>query len=136
MSKSPSSQFTLVPLSRADFNGQGRRTGVWLTLDRQRRLALSSEYRRKIGIKGIAGVPIYVAIDPAEMVIAIVKQDVTRTIANAASLRVNKDGYIYARALFDKLALKPEDGPHRFEYLGPIDHDGTRWDGFRLVAED
>lgn len=136
MSNKPTPQFTLEPLSRADFNGQGRRTGVWLTLDRQKRLALSADYRRKLGIFNIGSVPVYVAIDPAEMVIAIVKQDVTRTIANAASLRVNKDGYIYARALFDKLALKPEDGPHRFAYIGPIDHDGTRWDGFRLVVED
>lgn len=129
-------QFTLHLISNADVNGQGRRGGEWVTLDKQGRLALSVEFRKRLGIKGIGSVPVYIAVDPAEMVIAIVKQDVTRTVANAASMRVNRDGYVYGRAVFAKLALSTADAPHRFEYLGPIDHDGTRWDGFRLVSAD
>lgn len=133
MPKTPASQFTLQPISPRDMNGQGRRGGEWITLDKQGRLALSAEYRQRISIKGIGGIPVYIAVDPAQMVIAIVKQDVTRTVANAASLRVNRDGYVYGRAVFAKLALERANGPYRFEYLGPIDHDGTRWDGFRLA---
>lgn len=129
------SQFDLQPISPKDVNGQGRKGGVWLTLDKQGRIALSAEFRKKLGIKGIGSIPIYVAVDPAQMVIAIVKQDVTRTLANAASLRVDKSGYVYGRAVFAKLALSTADAPHRFEYLGPIDHDGTRWDGFRLTED-
>ena len=132
---SKQSQFNLQPISPKDVNGQGRKGGVWLTLDKQGRLALSAEFRTKLGIKGIGSIPIYVAVDPAQMVIAIVKQDVTRTLANAASLRVDKSGYVYGRAVFAKLALSTADAPHRFEYLGPIDHDGTRWDGFRLTED-
>lgn len=136
MPKTPNTQFSLQPISPRDVNGQGRRGGTWLTLDKQGRLALSVEFRKKLGIKGIGSVPVYIAVDAAEMVIAIVKQDVTRTVANAASLRVNKDGYVYGRAVFAKLALTTADAPHRFEYLGPIDHGGTRWDGFRLITDD
>lgn len=136
MPKTPATQFTLQPISPRDVNGQGRRGGVWLTLDKQGRLALSVEFRKRLGIKGIGGIPVYIAVDPAELVIAIVKQDVTRTVANAASLRVNKDGYVYARAVFAKLALARADAPHRFEYLGKIDHGGTRWEGFKLIKAD
>lgn len=128
------SQFNLQPISPKDVNGQGRRGGVWITLDKQRRLALSAEFRRQLGIKGIP-TQVYVAVDPAQMVIAIVRQDVTRTVANAASMKANVDGYIYGRSVFDKLSLKAENGPYRFEYLGKIDHDGIRWDGFRLVQD-
>lgn len=127
------SQFDLQPISSRDVNGQGRRGGEWLTLDKQGRLALSVEFRKRLGIKGIGSIPVYVAVDPAQMVIAIVKQDVTRTVTNAATMRVNREGYVYGRAVFSKLALAREQGPYRFEYLGPIDHDGTRWDGFRLA---
>ena len=126
-------QFNLEPITDVDVVGQGRRGGVWVTLDKQGRLALSSEYRAKIGIKGYSA-HLYIAVDPAQMTIAIVKQDITRTVANAAALKVQKDGYVYARAVFAKLALKAEDGPYRFTYLGPIDHDGTRWDGFKLTG--
>lgn len=127
-------QFNLQPISPKDVNGQGRKGGVWITLDRQGRLALSAEFRNKLAIKGYTA-PVYLAVDPAQMVIAIVKQDVTRTVANAATMKVNIDGYVYGRAVFDKLALKREDGPYRFEYVGPIDHDGTRWEGFKLNTE-
>ena len=133
---SKQSQFNLQPISPKDVNGQGRKGGVWLTLDKQGRLALSAEFRTKLGIKGVSGTHLYVAVDPAQMVIAVVKQDVTRTQANAASMKVDKSGYIYGRAVYAKLALSTADAPHRFEYLGPIDHDGTRWDGFRLTTED
>lgn len=126
------SQFNLQPISPADVNGQGRKGGLWVTLDKQRRLALSADYRRHLGINGITS-NIYVAVDPAQMIIAIVKQDVTRTVVNAASLKANSDGYVYGRVMFDKLALKASGGPYRFEYVGKIDHDGTRWDGFRLA---
>ena len=127
-------QFNLQPITPKDVNGQGRRGGVWITLDKQGRLSLSSEYRNKLGIRGFSA-PVYIAVDPAQMVIALVKQDVTRTVANAASMKVNRDGYVYGGAVFEKLALKKSDGPYRFEFLGAIDHDGTRWDGFRLNTE-
>lgn len=124
-------QFNLEPITPQDY--RSRSGGIRLTLDKYGRLVLSSEYRKQLGIYGKPAY-IYVAVDPAQKTVAIVRQDVTKTVANAKAIRVQARGEAQGRAVNEKLALKAGERYH-FEYLGKIDHDGTSWDGFRMVDD-
>lgn len=104
-----------------------------MTLDKYGRLVLSSEYRKQLGIYGKPAF-IYIAVDPAEKIVAIVRQDVTKTVANAKAVRVQARGEASGNAIVRKLALTEGERYH-FAYIGKIDHDGTSWDGFRLVDD-
>lgn len=125
-------QFNLEPITPQDY--RSRSGGIRFTLDKYGRLVLSSEYRKQLGIYGKPAF-IYVAVDPAQKTVAIVRQDVTKTVANAKAIRVQARGEASGGAIVRKLALMEGERYH-FAYIGKIDHDGTSWDGFRLVEAD
>ena len=123
------SQFNLEPIAPSEINRRSR--GVRITIDSDGRMTLSAEYRKMLGIMGVPQ-HLYIAVDPASKIIAIVRQDVTRSVPNAGSIRITHRGEVKVAAVAAKLALSGK-GRHIFEYIGKIDHDGVSWDGFRMI---
>jgi hypothetical protein len=124
----------LTPITPNDVYRRGRPGGKFLTLDSQRRLALSAAFREELAIKGVSAW-IVVSYDVKTKTIGIVKQDVEK-VPNAHAFKVDQRGYISAGGpIMDKLGLSVDGAPYRFEDIGFIDEGGVRWRAFRLVDE-
>jgi hypothetical protein len=127
---SSNEKIQLTPLTPEDFGG--RRRGKSVTIDKQGRLALSTDLRRELAILGMPAL-VYVSLDVAQHVIGVVKSDVVTSPPNAKQAKVDKRGYTNGKPLLDKLGLTQAGGPYRFEYVGKIDSGGVDWFAFRLA---
>lgn len=103
-----------------------------LALDRYGRLRLNADITHHFGIYGKLGA-VYLAVDPANHVIAVRKYSVLRRTPGAYLFNVDKRGYVRADWLYAKLALHKADGPFQFEYAGDIDSQKARWLTFSLA---
>lgn len=121
----------LTPLTEADVSR--RRRGKYLTLDKYGRLMLSAEVRDMFGVRGLP-VTFALSYDVKTRTVGLVRQDVEK-VPNTVTFKIDRKGYTNGRAIADKLALSPEDAPHRFEFIGKIDDGGVDWFAFRLASE-
>lgn len=88
--------------------------GLFVSIDSQKRLCLSSALRRELGCLGIP-ISLYVGYDPVNRRIALAKPDVVRL----TDVRVHKfdvRGYSSAAALIDKYNIPPH--AHRYYFDG------------------
>ena len=129
-SKRTSNAIKLAPITLADV--KGRRHGAnALTIDRMGRLCLLTAVRSALAITDVNAF-IYISVDPAAKTVGIVRQDVVNAIPDAKAMRVDQRGYVPGRVILDKLGLRKEDGPYRFDFVGKIDSGGAHWHAFKL----
>jgi hypothetical protein len=91
------------------------RTGIFITLDRQQRLYLSSDARRETTIT--PGTDIIVGYDKANQRLVLAKSEIVR-VPNIRAFRLSDDSYIFARKIIHEIGVNPADLPIRFEYVG------------------
>jgi hypothetical protein len=110
------------------------RTGIFITLDRQQRLYLSSDARRETMIT--RGEKIVVGYDKANQRLVLAKAEVVR-VPNVRPWTVSHDHYIFARKIIEEIGVDPADLPVRFEFVG---RDFSEYDrgsfAFERVDED
>jgi hypothetical protein len=122
-------QMPFVPLQIA------RHGGVSLTIDKFRRIRISSAARKELALTTFT--PIIVSIDAENKRIGVVKSELAK-IPNASVLRHDKRGYLgiaTGKQVIDKLALTDADLPAKFEYVGKVDEGSVFWHTFELTAE-
>jgi hypothetical protein len=115
-----------------------RKYGKFITLDKQSRIMLSAEFRREFAsIQYEKEIPfdILVFLEKSRKIIGIVNAEKERMVAGD-KLRCDKRGYANGRDIAQAFRLDPRQGPYRFEYVGPSDHEGYRLDTFRLVEAE
>lgn len=91
------------------------RTGIFITLDKQFRLYLSSDARRETMID--RGDKIVVGFDKANQRLVLAKAAVVR-VPNIKPFRLNEDSYVFARKIIHEIGVNPADLPIRFEFVG------------------
>lgn len=109
-----------------------RRGGLKLTIDKVYRLRLSTEVAQKLAISTFNHVIVSVDVDNKR--VGIVKQGIYQ-IPNATTLKPDKRLYLGTKAgrmVCDKLAIKREDLPVTFEYIGRVDQGAVFWEAFEL----
>lgn len=115
---------------------EGRRGQVALTIDKFRRLRLSSAALKELAITTFT--PVVVSVDVDNMRLGFVKQELYK-VPNASVIRPDKRGYLgtsVGRMVIDKLALSIDDLPAKFEYIGKVDDGPTIWHTFELKKTD
>lgn len=119
----------LTPISAGGRFGQ-----KFLTIDKQLRLSFSSALRKELRLEsGLEWVVL--AVDPENMRIGVVRQDLAK-VKNVDAFRIDQRGYTSARTIIDKLAINKASLPIRFVDGGNLDEDGQRWRVFEMEAED
>jgi hypothetical protein len=113
-----------------------RQGGVSLTIDKLRRIRLSSAARKELALTNFT--PIIVSIDAENKRVGIVKQELAK-LPKASVLRHDKRGYLgiaTGKQVIDKLALTDADLPAKFEYVGKVDEGSVFWHSFELVSAE
>lgn len=109
------------------------RGGVSLTIDKLRRLRLSSAALKELGLTTFT--PVVVSVDVENKRVGVAKQELAK-VPNATVVRPDKRGYLgvaTGKLVVDKLALSEADLPLRFEYEGKIDDGAIFWHSFKRV---
>jgi hypothetical protein len=112
-----------------------RHGGVSLTIDKFRRIRLSSAARKELALTNFT--PIIVSIDAENKRVGVVKQELAK-LPKASVLRHDKRGYLgiaTGKQVVSKLALTDADLPAKFEYVGKVDEGSVFWHSFDLIAE-
>jgi hypothetical protein len=112
-----------------------RHGGISLTIDKFRRIRLSSAARKELALTTFT--PIIVSIDAENKRIGVVKSELAK-IPNASVLRPDKRGYLgvaTGKQVVSKLALTDADLPAKFTYVGKVDEGSVFWHSFELVAD-
>jgi hypothetical protein len=111
-----------------------RHGGVSLTIDKFRRIRISSAARKELALTTFT--PIIVSIDAENKRVGVVKQELAK-LPKASALRHDKRGYLgiaTGKQVIDKLALTDADLPAKFEYVGKVDEGSIYWHSFELIA--
>lgn len=101
-----------------------------LTIDKFRRLRLSSSALRELAITQFT--PVIVSVDVENKRIGIVKQELAK-VPNASVVKPDKRGYLgvaTGKMVVDKLAMTDDDLPARFNYVGKVDEGPVFWHAF------
>jgi bifunctional DNA-binding transcriptional regulator/antitoxin component of YhaV-PrlF toxin-antitoxin module len=101
-----------------------------ITVDRQGRICLSAEFRRKLGVKDGEHITLYVSYDKVNKRIGLAKPDIIRLV-NIRPYNFDKRGYSYAKKFLRDNEI-PYDTALNYEYDG----DELGWQTFRLVGYD
>jgi hypothetical protein len=112
------------PLQLARYGGSS------LTIDKFRRLSISSAAKKEIKLS--AHQYVVISVDVENKRIGIAKQELAK-VPNATAVSLDKRGYLGTKAgkeIANKLALTDGSFPAKFEYIGFIDENGVRWSGF------
>jgi hypothetical protein len=110
-----------------------RHGGSSLTIDKFRRLSISSAARKEL--KLTAHQYVVFSVDVENKRIGVVRQELAK-VPNATAVNLDKRGYFGTKAgkeICAKLALTDDVLPAKFSYIGFIDENGVRWSGFELV---
>lgn len=111
------------------------RGGISLTIDKFRRIRLSSSALKELALTTFT--PVIVSVDVENKRIGVVKQELAK-IPNASVVRPDKRGYLgvaTGKMAVDKLALTDDDLPARFNYVGKVDAGSVFWHAFELVRD-
>ena len=110
-----------------------RHGGVSLTIDKMRRIRLSSSALKELAITPFT--PVVVSVDVENRRIGVVKQDIAK-VPNASVVRPDKRGYLgiaTGKRVIEKLALTDDDLPAKFTYVGKVDEGSVFWHTFELA---
>ncbi|AYA77355.1 hypothetical protein DOE78_18930 [Bacillus sp. Y1] len=110
-----------------------RNNGASITLDKMRRLRLSSGAKSELKLAPYQHV--YVSVDVENKRIGVVRMDVAKLPGHAA-IKMDKRGYLgtaSGKAVASKLALTDEDLPAVFSFIGKTDEGGAYWATFELT---
>jgi hypothetical protein len=113
-----------------------RHGGISLTIDKLKRIRLSSSALKELALTNFT--PVIVSVDTENKRVGVVKSELAK-IPNASVVRPDKRGYLGIAAgkmVVDKLALTNADLPAKFEYVGKIDEGATFWHGFELIKNE
>jgi hypothetical protein len=113
-----------------------RHGGISLTIDKLKRIRLSSSARKELALTNFT--PVIVSVDVENKRLGVVKQDLAK-IPNASVVRPDKRGYLgiaVGKMTVDKLALTDADLPAKFEYVGKVDEGSVFWHSFELSRSD
>lgn len=114
-----------VPLKLASHGGST------LTIDKFRRLSISSAAKRELKLSAYQYV--VVSVDVENKRIGLAKQELAK-VPNASAVKLDKRGYLGTKAgkeIIAKLALT--ELPAKFTDIGNIDSDGVYWRAFELI---
>jgi hypothetical protein len=112
-----------------------RHGGAAVTLDKMRRLRLSSGAMRELKVAPYQQV--YVSVDVANKRLGVVKIDVAKVPGHTA-IKLDKRGYLgtsSGKAVASKLALGDDYLPATFKFIGMTDEGGAYWATFELSVE-
>jgi hypothetical protein len=112
-----------------------RHGGISLTIDKWRRIRISSAARKELAITPFT--PVIISVDTENKRVGVVKQDLAK-IPKASVVRPDKRGYLgiaTGKQVIDKLALTDADLPAKFEYVGKVDEGSVFWHSFELITE-
>jgi hypothetical protein len=121
-----------LPFEPLTFAGRG---GTSLTIDKLRRIRLSSSALKELALTNFT--PVIVSVDAENKRVGLVKQELAK-IPKASVVRPDKRGYLgiaTGKQVIDKLALTDADLPAKFEYVGKVDEDSVFWHSFELITE-
>jgi hypothetical protein len=107
--------------------------GSTLTIDKFRRLSISSAAKRELKLSAYQY--IVISVDVENKRIGLARQELAK-VPNASAVKLDKRGYLGTKAgkeIIAKLALGDDELPAKFTYIGFIDENGVRWSGFELV---
>lgn len=110
-----------------------RNNGASITLDKMRRLRLSSGAKSELKLAPYQHVVLSVDVDLKR--VGIAKQELAK-VPNASAIKLDKRGYLgtaSGKMVASKLALTDADLPAVFTDVGWVDHNGVRWRGFELA---
>jgi hypothetical protein len=112
-----------------------RHGGVSITIDKIRRIRLSSAALKELALTNFT--PVVVSVDIENKRIGVVKTDLAK-VPNATAVRPDKRGYLgiaTGKRVIEKLALTYTDLPAKFEYVGKVDEGSVFWHSFELSVE-
>lgn len=103
-----------------------------VSIDKYGRIRLSKAALIELKLSAYQYVVVSVDVDLKR--IGLAKQELAKA-ANATPVKVDRRGYAtrIGREIARKLALKLDDAPFRFEYIGFVDDGGVRWLAYELV---
>jgi hypothetical protein len=111
------------------------RGGVSVTIDKMRRIRLSSSALKELALTTFT--PVIISVDVENKRIGVVKNELAK-IPNATVVRPDKRGYLgiaTGKQAVSKLALTDTDLPAKFTYVGKVDEGSVFWHSFALVAD-
>jgi hypothetical protein len=111
------------------------RGGISVTIDKMRRIRLSSSALKEMALTTFT--PVIVSVDVENKRIGVVKNELAK-IQKATVVRPDKRGYLgiaTGKQVVNKLALNDADLPAKFTYVGKIDEGSVFWHSFELTAE-
>jgi hypothetical protein len=107
--------------------------GSSLTIDVWHRLRVSRAAMTKLKLSAYQYVVL--SVDVENKRIGIAKQELAK-VPNASAVKIDKRGYLGTRAgkeIITKLAMSGDMLPSKFEDIGFVDSDGTRWRAFQYL---
>jgi hypothetical protein len=107
--------------------------GSTLTIDKYRRLSISSAAKSELKLSAYQYV--IISVDVENKRIGLAKQELAK-VPNASAVKLDKRGYLGTKAgkeIIAKLALTDDELPAKFNDIGNIDEGGVYWRGFELV---
>ncbi len=125
------STLNLEPLPKSE---NIRSRGSFVALDAYKRLHLSADLRRKLGLARGEMAQVYIFVDRANKYIAFSRPDPVTLVKGGNLFTVSKRGYVYAPAIFDSLGMPVSRAV--FEYDGTADLHGVTWQLCRLVETE
>ena len=112
----------------------GRGHGLFVSIDVQKRLMLSSDVRKKLGISDLMSPWIAVFYDKETHRIAIQKEELVKVAPVEAKTKVDKRGYFNAKSVLEAAAIDDSRLPLRYYYDGDVSIEGERFLSFKLRA--
>lgn len=120
-----------MPFEIINYDGS-RRGGKFVTIDKFKRLCLSSALRKELSVNGTTFYA-YISYDKENHRIGLVKQELARAINDVKPAKFDKRGYTSAKPILIDAGLSESRLPIRFVYDGDY-HDGeynTKWLTFK-----
>ncbi len=116
------------PINFSSTRGHGR----FITIDSQKRLMISSDIRRDMGLSNLMTPWIAVFYDKETHRIAIQKEELVKKAPVEAKTKVDKRGYFNARSVLDAASIDESRLPVRFYFDGDVSINGERFLAFKL----
>lgn len=110
-----------------------RGSGVFISLDRQQRLMLSSQTRKMMNLSDTLSSWIAVFYDKASHRIAIQKEELVTNAPATSKTKIDARGYFNARDIVSSAAIDVKKLPLRYYYDGEVSINGERLYSFKLA---
>jgi hypothetical protein len=119
----------LTPVS----NESSRRGDKFITIDKYRRICLSTSLRKELALKGNEW--LYVSFDNENKRIGVVKSELAK-LPNVKPFKFDARGYTSANSILENNVISEADLPLRFVDIGKIHEGGVAWRAFELEKKE